>query len=148
MIRRALPDDVPTLVVLGRKFWDVSPWSKLAFSDDTALEKALEAAIGNQDAAVFVIERDGAVVGAISMFSGSCWAAPSLKIVQEGFWWVERSGASEARALLQAAEDWAIEIGAGAILMVRLEGLRDAALDRYYQRCGYLPIEHTYVRPV
>lgn len=102
----------------------------------------------NEAVAIFVIDRGEALHGVIGLFVSPVWVSDGALLAQEAFWWCERSGASEATALLQAAEDWARDRGAVTLCMVRLEGLRDEAVDRLYRRRSYEPLEHLYARPL
>lgn len=68
---------------------------------------------------------------------------------QELFWWVEpehrKSGA--ALALLRHFESWAEERGCEAVTMAYLHSTGNGgALDRWYRRRGYQPMETHYVR--
>jgi hypothetical protein len=74
------------------------------------------------------------------------WLSADFLISQEVFWWVEPGASREALALWRAGEAWAIKSGAKAGVMIRLEGMEDEVLHRLYERRGYNPLEHSYVK--
>lgn len=147
MIRLATLMDVDALMPMAERFWNrMEGWcSVVAFSAPHA-RAGLEAIIEMEAGAIFVIDVDGVVAGAAGFGLGPIWIRSDTSICQEMFWWVEPEGSREALALWRAGEAWAQERGAVAATMIRVEGLRDEALDRTYRRRGYNPVEHHYVR--
>lgn len=145
MIRAATHEDVPRLLFMGREFWDQTPWRALGPFNDESAEQGFRSFIDGDTTAVFVTtdETDSAV-GAVGVLHGINWMT-GAPVAQELFWWVEPHAAREAVALWRRAEEWAEAHGA-PLSMVRINGLRDAALDRLYRMRGYQVMEHTYLR--
>lgn len=145
MIREAVNDDIPRLVEMGAAFWSSSPWSVSGpFSPEKAAP-AFERFIASPSVGLFVIDRDG-VCGAIAVIISDLWCVRGGVLAQEAFWWVEPQGSSEAMTLWDAGERFAKANGAQALAMIRLEGMRDHAVDGLYRRRGYEVREHLYLR--
>ena len=145
MIREAEHSDIPRLLVMGREFWDQTPWRVLGeFSDETA-GNAFRSFIDGDSTAIFVtVDETDSAIGAVAVICGTNWMT-GAPVAQELFWWVEPQAAKQAVTLWKRAEAWAAEHGA-PLSMVRLNGMRDEALDRLYRMRGYEVMEHTYLR--
>ena len=99
--------------------------------------------LDNPDAAVFVAERAGEVVGMLAMlvyphpFSGA-------RIAGELVWFTDPDQRGDGVKLLRAAEAWARTTDAVAVQMI-------APTDRvgeFYRAMGYTPIETAYQRGI
>ena len=145
MIREATHGDIPRLNEMGEAFWSKSPWAAVGPYCPEKAAHGFATYIDGDMFGVFVIEADGHVCGAICVLAADLWTVSGGVLAQELFWWVEPAGAAEAHALWVRGEDWAREQGAPVLAMIRLEGLRDAAVDRLYRRRGYKLKEHLYV---
>lgn len=146
MIRRALPEDTSSLMPMAERFYAMSPWKHVAEYDAASSQAGMAALIGSETAGVFVIDDGERLKGAVGFVCVPVWLSANFTLAQEVFWYVESDVSREAVALWKAGEAWAEASGASAILMIRLEGLRDETLHRLYVRRGYTPVEHHYVR--
>lgn len=147
MIRYARESDIERLCEMGAAFWDRSPWAAAGPFDAEKAANGFRQFIASPDMALFVIDRDGrGVCGALSIIISDLWTVAGGVMAQEGFWWVEPNASGEAMALWNAGEAFARERGAQVLAMVRLEGMRDRALDRLYRSRGYEAREHLYTR--
>lgn len=63
-------------------------------------------------------------------------------IAQELFWWSE---GREGLRLLSALEDWCAE-NCHSLRMITLEQVEPERTGRLYERRGYVPLEHSYIR--
>ena len=88
-----------------------------------------------------------AIVGTVGAMLFPAYFNRAVTIGQECFWWVlpEHRGTA-GPAMLDAIEQAAREAGAVRFMMVCLEALRPEAVGRLYERRGYAPLEHSYVR--
>ncbi len=143
MIRPAREADVPALVELGRRFHAASPWAEVEFAPEAAAG-ALCAMLASEAAAVFVSDDGAAVRGALGVMVGPVFFAADARLAQESFWWCDSP--RDALRLLEAAEYWSRRKGAGRLIMLRLEGVRDHGMDRLYRRLDYAPVEHHYAK--
>jgi len=67
---------------------------------------------------------------------------------KEAFWFTDPDHRGGGLELLGAFEAWATDRGAERIWMVRLDGLRERAMDRVYARRGYRPVERAFCMEV
>lgn len=138
MIRSATADDLPALVAMGRKFHASSTWSAIPFSDER-----FSAAVVAQIAGDGTYLVNDTLTGMIGMVCGPVYFAEDVTVAQETAWWCEDP--KTALKLLAAAEEWARGAGAQYVCMVRLEGVTPR-LAAYYERRGYRPTEHVYLK--
>jgi hypothetical protein len=138
MIRRAVVEDIPTLVGLGAKLHAVSPFAFIPFDPET-VEGLMTALIEDEDAAVFITQAGDGMIGVN--------AYPTLlnrtvKIAQEAFWWCD---GPDALALLDAAKIWASERGCAAMTMGALDDDRVRLMARLYRRMGFNGVERFFL---
>jgi GNAT superfamily N-acetyltransferase len=100
------------------------------------MEARLLRLLDHPDYHTMVAEADGRVVGLIGLGQGWFYEkdgsyARVLALVVEG----ARRGTGVGSALLRAGEAWALERGAGAVVLNSGEHRRDA--HRFYERMGY-----------
>lgn len=146
MIRRAGPDDIDALMPMAERFYNSCPWKDVAEYDPETSRAGMLGLLHNENAGLFVIDTGSELKGAVGFVLTPVWLSADFTIAQEVFWWVEPGVSREAISLWRAGEDWAEVSGAKASVMIRLDGMRDEALHRLYQRRGYNPVEHHYVR--
>lgn len=139
MIRLATVEDMPSLMEMGRRFHASSPWRHMPLDEDV-LTRSMTGFIENDNSAVFVLED---LTGAIGLFVAPVYFADAL-VAQEVFWYCEspRMG----RGLLEVAELWAGNMGASHLSMICLEGDNTETVGKLYERRGYRPTEHTYMK--
>lgn len=71
----------------------------------------------------------------------------SYTLASEFFWWVEREArGSLGPMLLTALEEECRDRGAHSLTMMTLETVRPVAVGRLYERRGYRPQEHHYIK--
>lgn len=138
MIRQATEADLPALLEMGRKFHAASPWRVIPFSDERFAQSVRAQLAG---AGTYLVNE--ALTGMIGMVSGPVYFAENVTVAQETAWWCEDP--RDALKLLQAAEEWARGVGASHVCMVRLEGVTER-LGPFYERRGYAPTEHYYLK--
>ena len=136
MIRRATVEDIPQLLDMGAKF---SAKAKLEDhvgyrAEDMALTFA-ELIDGGHP--VFIGEN-----GAIGAVSTPHPFNRQHIMAQEMFWWSE---GREGLRLLSALEEWCDE-NCHSLRMITLEAVEPERTGRLYQRRGFAPLEHSYVK--
>lgn len=142
-IRRASIEDVPTLVAMFTQFVATSRYAQYIGNDARWSERAIAAMIARDDCAIYVAERDGAVIGMLGVsvftqpFSGEC-------VATEHFWWLDEAHRGRGPWLLRRAERWARECGATRITMMAPADKPRVA--EIYRRMGYAEVEHIYQR--
>ena len=141
MIRNATHADISRLVEMGGRFIASSHYSK-HFADNVLARHVLMGRLIEQpDGALFVSEKDGAVVGMIGV-----WAyqhpCSGDRVGGEVFWWVEPEARGCGIELLRRAERWADDMGCVCFQMIA----PDDKVARLYRRLGYTKLEETYQR--
>lgn len=120
-------------------------WARIGVPyDRDAAEALLLALINGDDSAVFVTHDRAAMMGAVV----HGWHFnPAVRTATELFWWAEPS-ARGAKSLIDAAERWAASRGARTFNMASQHHMRSPALGRVYERLGYAPSEHVYIKEI
>lgn len=147
MIREATEADLPTLVDMCMRFCAKLPTiTGMDFmnGDEASIHKTLVFSMTSETSGVWVSEEKGIVKSMAVAVVYPCLFNGKL-LGQEIAWWAE-PGAREARNLRRHMESWALSKGAVAFQMLRLVGMRDAALDRVYCHDGYRPVEAMYIK--
>lgn len=150
-VRAAQPEDEPYLLALTRRLaaFPLPPWrsaKEIADADHTILLDALRASRGDAFLGVAessAAERLGYVFATTRQdyFTGAKLAHVEILAVEE-----KAEGRGAARALMEAAEAWAVSRGyAGVTLNVFATNQRARGL---YEHLGYHPETVHYVKPV
>lgn len=139
MIRDADDSDIPALLRIGVKFAAAAGLKDTVGFNEASLATTLQMLIDNPLGILLITEDlTGAAGGLVhpSIFNHAHMTG------QELFWWAEGQG----MALLDAMEQRARELGAQTWSMITLEAIRPQATGRLYQRRGYQPLEHSYIK--
>lgn len=134
--RFAMADDLPFILDIGRKFHSAA---KISYPlDEDSLKQSLTNMLQHEDAGLFVCG-DGAAGAVLS----PAWLNYSHKIGQELFLW---SPDGNGAKLLKFMEDWAVSRGAKSFAMLCMESMRPKSVGKFYERRGYTPTEHVFVK--
>lgn len=139
MIRTATLADMPVLIEMGRRFHAASPWAHMPINE-AVLTNSMAGFIEGEASEVFVLED---LTGGIGLFVSPVYFADGL-VAQEVFWYCEAP--RKGRWLLEVAESWAANMGASHMSMICLEGENTDIVGKLYERRGYRPTEHTYMK--
>jgi GNAT superfamily N-acetyltransferase len=141
MIRRATLADVPTLVEMGLRFHRSTPYAAHLAVDADAVEAVMQQLVTADHGAVFVAEKDGAVVG---MIGGAHYIQPftTRRIASECFWWVNPDARGCGVRLERALRAWATAEGATVLQMIA----PTPDVEQLYERLGYTRVEVMYQR--
>jgi len=136
MIRPATLGDIPALLEMGRKFAERANLQSHVGYDPHSMVQTFE----------MLIE------GGHPVFIGECGAIGATQTrhpfnhehitAQELFWWSE---GREGLALLRALEAYCEE-HAHSLQMITLEAVEPERTGRLYERLGYAPLEHSYIK--
>lgn len=124
---------------MSERFWDITPWKDLDFSEVVLIE-TFESLIDNPEAVIFRHEQ-GVIGGDITtIYTGDD------RIAVEKFWFADSHG----KELLECFEDWAKDMGAKKVLISSLAfgNKRDGIMTKLYQKLGYNPIEIHFAKSV
>lgn len=147
-IRDAGEADIPYLLDMAVRFCAASGHADHAAFDPASMEHTLRHLIGGEDGILLVAEEDGALAGMAGGLVYPLYFAAGCLTGQELFWWVEPAfrGGRAGPALLRGMEEAARAKDASTFVMGALESLRPGAVGALYQRSGYRPMEHLYLR--
>lgn len=147
MIRLATPDDIPTLLEMGREFHGAAGWADITDFNPVDCAQTLANMIDVESAILLVVERDGAVVGMAGGVTTPIYFNYAHKSGQELFFWMRpdaRNG--EGRLLLTALENEARALGCESWMMIALDKVRPEATGALYKRNGYRLAEHGWIK--
>ncbi|MEO1908797.1 MAG: hypothetical protein ABGX08_17420 [Citromicrobium sp.] len=136
MIRRATLGDIPQLLAMGERFSERAKLAEHVGYDPASMEATFAALIEN-DHPVFIGER-GAIGATLTRHPFNA----AHVCAQELFWWSE---GREGLALLKALEGHCA-VHAHSLLMITLEAVEPERTGRLYERRGYAPVEHSYLK--
>ncbi len=140
MIRQATLADIPEIVMMGARFYDLVdlPVAYDPASVSITIQQLIESDLG----VVFV---DNEVNGAIGGLLHPHYFNQSALTGAELFWWVSPNHRGKLGfQLLTVMEKWAEDMGAVSFQMVALEDYRPELMGKIYEKRGYSPFEHTY----
>lgn len=136
MIRPATVSDIPRLLEMGSKF---SEKAKLVDHVGYRAEDMARTFAWMIDGGHPVLIGETGAIGATSTqhpFNSAHIAA------QEVFWWSE---GREGLRLLDALETWCVA-NCHSLRMITLHAVRPEATGRLYERRGFKPLEHSYIK--
>ena len=140
MIREAVRDDIPHIVVMGLHFLRASEYTgKIRENPNAMFDLALK--LIESDGAIIYLAGDNRPTGMIGLhiyehpMSGE-------RLASELFWWVEPDHRGSGMDLLKAAERWAREYGCSGIQMIS----PNERVSRLYRARGYEKTEEHYQR--
>lgn len=138
MIRDATEADVPNIVELGARMAAHAKLDAHVGYDPASVEALCRHLISSPDG-ILICDDQG-------MIGGLAHPHPfnvSVKVGQELFWYSE---GDTGLALLDAAEAKAKAIGVQYWSMICEQTMRPKVVGRLYERRGYTPLEHTYIK--
>ncbi|MBP6203361.1 MAG: GNAT family N-acetyltransferase [Azonexus sp.] len=148
-IRAATPDDIDTLVEMGREFFASAPYSRFIAYDPDSIRDAVIGMV--QFGCALVAEAGGQIVGFIVGHMAPTWFNRSQWVATEFAWWVapDHRGSTAGVRLLQAFEAWGVSRGAVAVVMSDLI-LDDggAPAGRIFDRLGYAVVERSHAKGI
>jgi hypothetical protein len=136
MIRAATLADIPRLLEMGRKFAERARLVDHVGYDPHSMAATFEAMI-NGGHPLFIGER-----GAIGATQTHHPFNHAHIVAQELFWWSE---GREGLALLRALEAHCAK-HCDSLLMITLEAVEPERTGRLYERLGYRPLEHSFIK--
>lgn len=107
-MRDATIEDIPRILELGAELHAESPrWSRIPYNSEKA-RKMIEALILSDEGAIFVIERNGVVIGGIAGVIDTHWASDARVAHELSFFLAkEYRGGMAACRLISALRAWA-----------------------------------------
>lgn len=142
MIRRAVIEDIPVMLGMGKAFFDASGYNKETEFNELDTVEMFKRLI---DADSLLTDGKNGMIGFLVF---PIFMNNSYLIAQELFWWVDEDKRKTKLGLnlLKAAEVAAKEQGANAMLMLSLKDLNGEKVNNLYKSLGYSARETTYMR--
>lgn len=136
MIREATLEDIPALLEMGERFAQKANLSEHVGYDPESMAETFSRMIEAGEP-LFIGERGA--IGALTCQHPFNYAHKSA---QELFWW------SEGREGLKLLErlTWHCEAFCDSLVMITLEAIEPERTGRLYERLGFSPLEHSYVK--
>jgi GNAT superfamily N-acetyltransferase len=149
-VRLAEKSDKAGIIKQAREFFAASPMGRRVEFDEEGFASFLDCVEASDSAQVWVVDKDGEVVGIAGVLAFPLYFAPSFTVAQELFWWIDPAerGTTAAKQMMFEIEGWAEQIGASQLFMIALENERSAAMERVYSRSGFSPIERTFTKEI
>ena len=149
-VRLAEKSDKAGIIEQARAFFAASPMGQRVDFDEVGFAAFLDYVEGSDGARVWVVDKDGEVVGIAGALAFPLYFAPSVTVVQELFWWIDPAerGTSAGAQMMFEIEGWAEQIGASQLFMIALENERAPTMERVYSRRGFSPIERTFTKEI
>lgn len=147
MIRLATLKDVADIAEMGERFHEAAGWGDIAGYSVEDCAKTLIQMIETDLGIVLVAESDGRIIGIAGGLVFPLYFNHAHKSGQELFLYVEpglRDGTGGR--LLAALEEEARKVGCTSWSMIALNKVSPEATGRLYQRRGYRPAEHSWIR--
>jgi GNAT superfamily N-acetyltransferase len=144
-IRRATVTDIEAIVAMGLSFQATTTYAKHLSATAETLRALATGLLSNPDAAIWVAESDGVIVG---MLAASLYVQPmsGALVGTEICWWMDPSarGGRTALRLIRTAESWAKDKGATVFQMMA----PTAKVGAFYDALKYEQIEVHYQRRI
>jgi GNAT superfamily N-acetyltransferase len=144
MIRAATAKDLPDIVLLGEEFHEMAKLPIPYHAPST--ESFIRGMLSVDHAGVFVIDRDGSVVGMAGVILAPVFFNAGEKAASEMFWFVGKDyrGHPDSKALFEKLEEWAKEKGAAMLTMAALSS--NPGIGALYERRGFVQTEIHYAK--
>ena len=146
MIRAATLADVPRLVAMGEDFHSYMNCPEMGPYSPVFASRTAETLINGDDGIFLAAEdEDGRVGGMVAGMVFPVYMTGWL-ISQEFMWWVDDTHKGYGKRLLKAFEEEAKARGARAMVMLALHSRDSDRIAKVYERAGYRPSEHTFIK--
>ena len=142
MIRKPTEKEFYEVATMASNFEDHSSHVKV---DPDHTVKVYGELVKSGVGVVFVIVKDGAVVGGIGGLKGPDLHYPRT-IAVETFWFVLPEHRGEGLKLLAEFERWAVEKKCDCVAMIHLSDSHPKVLEKIYKRKGYHLVENHYLK--
>lgn len=144
ILRKATQADVPTVLLMIKKFHASCSYKDIPFSEAKTLTLIANAANDHPDNYCMVADKDGVVVGILAASLHAPLFSEESVAVELG-WWVEpeyRNGKA-GLGLIRDFEKWAASKNVRVVQLSTL-GTTDPTVEDFFKRIGYYKVETTW----
>lgn len=142
MIKKAAAEEILAVAMMAKNFEDHTDFVRV---DPGYTTKVYVDLINKDEGVVFVIEKDGRIVGGIGGLFGPDLHYPRT-IAVETFWFVLPEYRGEGLKLMAEFEKWAAEKKCDCVAMIHMVDSHPEILEKIYKRKGYQLIESHYLK--
>lgn len=140
-VRRYTPNDWRAVIAIARQFHEESPVHGRFPFDEGTVRRLLDNALGQPNWLPAVCLDDGKIIGIMLLFHMPMFFGPASEVGDLAFYVVpDRRGGRAAMLLLEYGERWAADVGAVVVRLGVTTGIRDVAVSRFLERCGFKPV--------
>lgn len=142
MIRLAETKDMPELLRMLKRFYDVSGYSEFVLYDKETVIQVFIELIKNK---TLLTDGKNAMLGFLVF---PFFLNKNTLTAQELFWWVDEDKRKTGIGvnLLKEAEKQAKKLGAKSLMMLNIKNLNGESVEKLYRSLGYRETEKTYMR--
>lgn len=136
-VEPATPDDAAEIAALGRLLHDSSSYADIPYNEEKVVTLMRHLALGG-DNAVFVVRRNGEIVGGIAGSVAPQWFSDELLGFEYSFF-VEPGARNSGAAvkLLLAFKNWCAARGAKKVRIGITTGIQEELTGKFYRRMGF-----------
>lgn len=135
-VHPATPDDAAELAALGRRLHDSSVYAAIPYSEPKV--QALMARLAGGDGVVFVVRRDGCIVGGIAGAVVPWWFSDELHGFEFAFFIApEHANGFAAIRLMTAFRVWCRQRGAKVVRVGITTGIHQDKTAELYRLMGF-----------
>lgn len=148
MIRLAEMGDMPTLLAMGERFFEVSSYGELMTFDPQSLRQMFAQLIEGDAGVILIAQEGGEIAGFLAALLYPFYFNNAHFTGQEIGWWVaeEHRSGGHGKALIEGVERWARHKGAKTFSMIAIHGSQPETMAQIYAARGYKPSEYTYIK--
>jgi len=146
IVRKAELDDVFDVLVLCNAFCKESPRQYGKFNNKKT-QANLEGAISSDNTEIFVLEKDGEIVGMLAgLITAHLFSDVTMATELAMFITKEHRGGMAFARLIKAYEQWAKDMGVNLAYLCDMEGVQN--LEKAYNRFGFYKLETAYCKEI
>lgn len=136
-----MPQDFPSMVKMGRRFYEASGYAEITEFDEASFEATL-----STPAVFLVVDKDNELVGMAGALVYPLYFNIRHMTAQEMFWWVDPEYRGVGGELFDALLSEVKKLGAQSLTMIALE--RFSWVGSYYEKRGFKPTERSFMRRI
>jgi len=137
IVRKALPEDIPELALMGKEFYSHTRYAEKTEYDYNSIIRCLAGLIRNGCLIVAVEEDIVAFFGAV--ITTVCWNE-NEKIANELFWW------GSPRGMVLVYNEAVKQLGDCYLCMSTLDNMKPETTKNFYEKRGFENMGNFYIK--
>lgn len=144
VIRLAKPEDMESLLWMGRRFHETSGSGEITEFDERSMSVTFGFMMSSPDAVLLVVEDGRRLCGMVGALIHPVYYNVSHRAAYEVFWWVNPEARGVGGKLFRQLKAEAKAKGAMSLTASLLERLAPDKVGAFYEREGLKPVERSY----